>query len=124
MRPADHFLSELEALGRNSASGSVVPAEDHLLRSFSRLVDPVVGREVAEDLFVLWNERFGSGPTPHWAALGYIAAFVLGDYQADSMPLDADTWAGIREAVNLGAGTMDLDTLTRLMGDLMARGAV
>ncbi len=106
------------------ASGSVGPAEDHLYRSFARLVDPVVGREVAEDLFALWSDRLGAGPIPDFAALGYIAAFILDEYEAVSMPLDADTWAGIREAVSLGAQTMDLDTLTRLMGDLMARGAL
>jgi len=124
MQAAEHFLSELAALQRSYNLSLDEQTLDRLFRSFSRLVAPVVGLPVAEDLFAGWQRRFGSQAGSNLAVLGYIAAYVLDEYDPAGMPLDAETWSDILDAVHLGADTMDLDTLTRLMGDLLARGAL
>lgn len=119
MRASDHFYSELDALARRAA-GDPLSAE----RGFSRLAAPVVGEVASGELFRWWRERHASGPSVGWDKLGHLAAFVLGEYDDASMDLDAEDWASVRDIVSAEAEEMNLADLTRLMADLVSRGAL
>lgn len=93
-------------------------------RVFKRLVVPVLGEEAASELFLHWRDRYGSGETPNFEVLGHLASFIIGEYDDASMKLDAEDWETIREILSAEAETLNLDELTRLMGDLVSRGAL
>ena len=125
MREADHFYSELSGIARRGANHSSTDDwKEAPKRAFSRLVDPIVGPVPAEELFRHWLGRHGSGDEPRFEKLGHIASFILGDYDDAAMDLDADDWSAIRDIVSAEAEEMDLDELTRLMTDLVSRGAL
>jgi hypothetical protein len=126
MREADHFYSVLEGIRKRSRPGSGLrdAGEDEAKRAFERLVIPVTGDTVASELFRWWSEKYGAEDEPRWERLGHIAAFVLGDFDDGTMELDADDWDAIRDAVAGEADDLDLDTLTRLMTDLVSRGVL
>jgi hypothetical protein len=115
MRPVEHFLSQLSA---NKGT------ESQIVRGFTELTAPVIGRAAAEDLcglcLDLLKEKPGSGGPP-CLRLGYVAAFILGEFD-DSMELGAGEWEAIRDTLEDAAGEMDLKTLTALMGELLERG--
>jgi hypothetical protein len=123
MRPSDHFYSELDAAARRNRDSLEVALESAVL-SFSRLIAPTVGGDVAEALFDWWRERYGSMDKPQWEKLGHIAAFVLGDYDDRSMDLDRDDWEAIRDVLSDAADELDLSVLSRLMADLVSHGAL
>lgn len=117
MRPSDHFFTELDRIAKRADSSE---AE----RAFVRLTAPVIGEDAAAELFRHWVDRYGSGETPAFEPLGYLAAFIIGEYDDGTMTLDADDWAAVRDVISAEAESMNLDELTRLMGELVARGAL
>jgi hypothetical protein len=123
MRPVEHFLSQLDRLERGA--GPPAAAEERVLRGFTDLVAPVIGRDGARDLGGALlgglRERARSGDLPSYGKLGAAAAFFLGEFD-DSMELEAEDWEEIRSALEEAAGEMDLNTLTALMGELLERG--
>jgi hypothetical protein len=98
-------------------------AEEQVIRDFTDLVSPVIGREGARDLggALLGGLRERPGPGVSYARLGYAAAFLLGEFD-DSMELDSGEWEEIRDTLEDAAGEMDMKTLTALMGELLERG--
>jgi hypothetical protein len=122
MRPVEHFLSQLDRLERAAAPAA---AEERVLRGFTDLVGPVIGRDGARDLGSALlgglRERALSGERPSYDRLAFAAAFFLGEFD-DSMKLEAGDWEEIRSALEEAAGEMDLNTLTALMGELLERG--
>lgn len=119
MRPSDHFYSELESTARH---GDVQPkSAEH---SFTRLTAPVVGDVAAGELFRFWEERHAAAKPIQWEKLGHLAAFILGDYDDASMDLDKKDWEAVRDIMSAEAESMNLDDLTRIMADLVSRGAL
>jgi hypothetical protein len=124
MRPLEHFLSRLDRLERG---GGALPAaaEEQIVRDFTDLIAPLIGREGARDLCGALlgglRERPGPGGRVSYARLGYAAAFILGEFD-DSMELDSGEWEEIRNTLEDAAGEMDIKTLTTLMGELLERG--
>lgn len=119
MRASDHFYSELDGLARRNETDL-----DFAERSFVRLTAPVVGEVASGELFRWWAERHAAALPYAWTKLGHLAAFVLGDYDDSSMDLDSADWSAIRDIVSAEAEVMNLDELTRLMAELVSRGAL
>jgi hypothetical protein len=119
MRLVERFLSQLDRMERG---GLRAGAEDALIRGFTDLTAPVIGRDRARDLCGALLEARRNKPGPGSVCkLGYAAAFLLGEFD-DSMELDAGEWDEIRNTLEDAAGDMDLKTLTALMGELLERG--
>jgi hypothetical protein len=111
MRPIDHFFS---ALSRERD-------EQRLEGEFSSLIGAVLGVPAAGELCARTLDRIKKGSPPDIQRLGSVAAFFRGEYE-DTMPLEPEDWEDIRETLEDAAPTMNLDTLTRLMGELLDRG--
>jgi hypothetical protein len=128
MRPAEHFLSVLDSLQRSQRTdGSPIPENsvvDKIRKDFSHLLSPLVDTSVGETLFDAWWNRNKAMPQVRWASLAYMGAFILGEYDEATMPLDQDDWVDLRDAITDGAEEMDLDTLTELLDRLLARGLI
>jgi hypothetical protein len=124
MRPIDHFFSQLAQLEK-----SLPPAElaleretaDRLIREFSRLLAGVIGASASEDLCFRTLERIRGKKPALLQKLGNIAAFFLGEYD-ESMDLDEDDWLEIQETLEDASEEIDINTLTTLMGELLAVG--
>jgi hypothetical protein len=119
MRPVDHFLSKLDRV-------SSAPWDDQTRlrfeRDFGNLVAPVLGAAVAADLY---NRTLNSAaPDVALRKLGFMAAFFLGEYDEETMPLEKDDWDEIRGTLEDVSGEIDLATLTALMGELLSRGVL
>ena len=123
MRPIDHFFSRLIRLESSLRPGTALDhaAAEQLSRDFSALVGPVIGAAAAAELFDRARERLEKrGGSP--AGFGALAAFFLGEFDENSMSLADDDWEDIRETLEEVSGEIRMDTLTVLMGDLLARG--
>jgi hypothetical protein len=120
MRPVEHFLSQLDRFERlsNTAKES---EEDRITREFVSLTAPVIGKDAAEDLSFSCLDRLRSLRNPSYTRLGYVAAFLLKEFD-DTMELDSNDWEDIRDTLEDAARDMDMDTLTTLMGELLSRG--
>jgi hypothetical protein len=97
-------------------------AEDRLIRQFVSLTAPVIGAAGAEDLCAATLDGPPVKSRSRYRRLGFIAAFLLGDFDDDSMELDDEDWVNIRETLEDASTGMDLETLTSLMGELLSRG--
>ncbi|MDR0623238.1 MAG: hypothetical protein LBG10_02295 [Treponema sp.] len=122
MRPVDHFFSQAARLESSLRPGSAPEpaAMERLSRNFIALVGPVIGAAAAEELFIRARERLerrGGSLT----GLGSLAAFFLGEFDGAAMGLADDDWEDIRETLEEVSGEINMDTLTVLMGDLLAR---
>jgi hypothetical protein len=133
MRPVEHFLSLIERLEQGRDTGGVSGGggagkrenegtEDRLVREFVNLAGPVIGAAAAEDLSAAALDRIKAKGSRGYRKIGFIAAFLLGDFDDDSMELDDDDWEDIRETLEDVSGEMDIETLTGLMGELLSRG--
>jgi hypothetical protein len=119
MRPVEHFLSLLDRL---EGSGDAEVSEDRLIREFTGLAAPVIGPDAAGDLCADALDRLKTKRPLRYRKLGFIAAFLLGDFDDGSMELDEDDWEDIRETLEDVSTGMNLETLTKLMGELLSRG--
>jgi len=119
MRASEHFYSELDGISRRNETKL-----DYAERAFAKLTAPVVGETASEELFRWWAERHAAAAPFRWEKLGHLASFVLGDYDDSTMDLDSDDWAAVRDIVSAEAEEMNLDDLTRLMAELVSRGAL
>jgi hypothetical protein len=94
-------------------------AASRLRAEFSSRVAPVIGRGAAENLFYRTLERCGPGPAPQ--KLGAMEAFFAEKFE-DTQSLDEEDLEDIRQTLEEVSGEIDLNTLTVLMGELLARG--
>ncbi|MDR2149754.1 MAG: hypothetical protein LBO67_02870 [Spirochaetaceae bacterium] len=80
---------------------------------FIRRTAPILGNEVAEDLFhsIDSPEKYDS-----------IVAFLRGEFCDATMHLEPEDWSLILETIERVSGDMELNILTMLMNDLLARG--
>jgi hypothetical protein len=123
MRPIDRFFSSLSSLerGLRAPAFALDPRDRRRLeQDFSGMVAPVLGASPAADLCARVLDRV-AGPSG-LQKLGAMAAFFLGEYDGETMPLDKDDWREIRETLEDVSGEMDLNALTGLMAELLSRG--
>jgi hypothetical protein len=109
----------LDSLERSRNDGS---PEDRVSREFVSLAAPVLGAAAAQDLCASVLDRLKTKPPGGYLKLGFIAAFLLEDFDDDSMELDDDDWKDIRETLEDASTGMSLETLTVLMNELLSRG--
>jgi hypothetical protein len=124
VRPIDHFFSKLASLEsslRSPAAGLPPKDRSRLEQDFSHLIAPVLGAAAAADLGHRTLDRIAAAPLA-LRTLGAMAAFFLGEYDGETMPLNHDDWQEIRETLEDVSGEMDINTLTALMGELLSRG--
>ncbi len=134
MRPADHIHSELEAIARSlqaakarapeKSAASNKSATESAKTIFMGLAVPILGESAASELFAWWSERHTPADGPRFEKLAHIGSFLIGDYDDEKMDLDMDDWASIRDSISAEAEEMNMDTLSRLMTDLVNRGAL
>jgi hypothetical protein len=119
MRPIDRFFCHLDKLAFSLKPGENLNRQipSSLCSEFSSLLSPVIGREGAEDLFY---RTTGRGDRL-LQKLGAMAAFLLGEF-ADTQSLDEEDFENIRQILEEVSGEINLNTLTALMGELLARG--
>jgi hypothetical protein len=130
MRPIDHFFPRIDALEISLSSPEIDPrVEQRLSGEFCRLTAPVIGASAASNLCyrILERIRRTAVPTPGsrpavLEKLGSIAAFFLGEYNDFTMPLDKTDWEDIQETLKDVSEEIDINTLTKLMGELLSRG--
>lgn len=120
MSPADRFLSKLTA--RVKSPGDGAEESGWIGREFCRLTAPVIGNAAAEDICCRTLERLRGQNPESLLKLGYIAAFFWDEYEESSMPLGIEDWREIQETVEDASEVIDINTLTRLMDNLLARG--
>ncbi len=120
MRPADHLYSELESL-KSRSNSPMFRFADEAKHLFSRTIKPFVGDVVTEELFAWWLTRHDGKRDP--IALGHIASFILEGYD-ETQDLDLDDWRSIKDVFSAEAETIDLQILSRVMADLVERGAL
>ncbi len=119
MRASDHFYSELDGISRRGETDTA-----YAERSFLKLTIPVLGETASEEIFRWWAERYGAEQPFLWEKLGHFAAFVLGEYDDQTMDLDSEDWAAARDIISAEAEELAMDELTRLMSDLVSHGAL
>ncbi|MDR1585825.1 MAG: hypothetical protein LBS57_00065 [Treponema sp.] len=127
MRPIDHFFSRL---GRLEASPDFDKKQlARVFPDFIALVAPVTGGRAAGELFNRALERMecpgGTGkPGGAPLKLGAIAAFFTGEFDDETMILEAEDWEDIRETLEEISGEIDINVLTAIMGELLSRGKI
>lgn len=124
MQASDHLLSEYSSLERQIESGAL-SADGAVSRAqalFARGVSSLIGPTLTEEVFAQWRERQSDARRPDLQALGYRAAFLLGEFDGASMSLKADEWEDLRDAITAEAGDLDLELLNELMSALLDRG--
>jgi hypothetical protein len=119
MRPADHFLSKAD---RISPAALDAQTRRRFERDFAALVSPVLGVAVAEDLYNRTLDR--AAPDTALRKLGAMAAFFLGDYDEETMPLGQEDWEEIQGTLEDVSEKIDIKILAALMGELLSRGVL
>lgn len=122
MRPVERFLSDLNKRLQNKSRLEEGLDTDRLFLSFSSLVTPVLGLEGSEELFQYWKDSYTHQSVPEYLSLGYMAAFVLNEYDDATMSLSPQDYEEIRETLSSVADNVHIDTLTTLMAELVSRG--
>jgi hypothetical protein len=120
----NRFFSLIDGIEGARQEASPLGSRDaaHLEREFSRLVAPVIGGAQAEDLFYRTMDGIPRKKGGSVQKLGYIAAFFLGEFDDESMTLEADDWQEIKETIEDASEEINLVTLTSLMDALLSRG--
>jgi hypothetical protein len=114
MRPADHFLAKADRVSSLDSR-----TRSRFERDFIALAAPVLGAAVAADLY---NRTLDRAPADTaLRKLGAMAAFFLGDYDGETMPLERDDWEEVRGTLEDVSEVIDIKTLTALMGELLSR---
>ncbi|MDR0598364.1 MAG: hypothetical protein LBG14_07650 [Treponema sp.] len=117
MRPADHFLSKADRISPAALDGRT---RRRFERDFGALVAPVLGAAAAEDLYNRTLDR--AAGSAGLRKLGFMAAFFLGEYDEETMPLEREDWEEIRGTLEDVSGEINIKTLGDLMGELLSRG--
>lgn len=121
MRPIERFFSQVDK-GKHIPPLSIGYAEyvERTAGDFSILVGPIIGRVAAEDIYYRTLKR-NDVQSIALDKISSLAAFFLGEYDDDSMTLDAKDWEDIRETLKDVSGEIDIDILCALMGELVSR---
>jgi hypothetical protein len=128
MKPIDHLFSQIDSVVRSFRGAVLVfsdregqQTKDRLINAFSSLTAPIVGKTAAGDLCLYCLEKIEGQSLENLQKLGFIAAFLIGEFDDDTMNLEYDDWNEIKETLNDVSGEINLDTLTELLGDLLDR---
>ncbi|GHU84234.1 hypothetical protein FACS189473_0940 [Spirochaetia bacterium] len=126
MQPIDHYFSIVTNAG--SSLSAIAPQAPALqpnsppAREFSRFLAPIIGADAAETLYTSTVTALAGQKPDMLAKLGYMAAFFMGVYDDNTMPLNEQDWQEIRDTIEDASEAMNLDTLTGLMDALLSRG--
>ncbi len=131
MRPIDHLFSQIDSVIR-SFRGNVLDfsdkegqqSKDRLMNVFSGLTAPIIGKTAASDMCFYCFDRLEGRHPEGLQKLGFIAAFLIGEYDDKTMELDAGDWSEIKETLEDISGEINMDTLTELLGELLNRGVL
>lgn len=131
MKPIDHFFSQIDAVVR-SFRGNLLAfgdnegqqVQERLRNAFSSLTAPVIGESAARDLCLYCFDTLEDQNPENLQKLGYIAAFLLDEYDNTTMKLGTADWHEIKETLNDVSGEINLNTLTKLLGALLDRGVL
>jgi hypothetical protein len=125
MRPIEKFFSRLDRLALSLKPGESPDGQavSRLCAEFSSLAAPVIGRDAATALFYRTMDRTRGKSRPDLSLQkpGAMAAFLLEEFE-DTQLLDEEDLEDIRHTLEEVSGEINLDTLTALMGELLARG--
>jgi hypothetical protein len=131
MKPIDHFFSQIDSVTRSFRGNSLAfsdregqQLQERLISAFLSLTAPVVGKDAANDMCLYCLEKLEGEKPETLQKLGFIAAFLLGEYDDETMKLDDDDWIEIKETLNDVSGEINLDILTELLGALLDRGVL
>ncbi len=131
MKPIDHFFSQIDSLVRSFRSEALTfqgdderQLKDRLAASFLSLTAPIIGKTAAGDLCLYCFDKLEGKKPEALEKLGFIAAFLTGEYDDNTMRLDAEDWDEIKETLNDASGEMNMDMLTELLGELLNRGVL
>jgi hypothetical protein len=131
MKPIDHFFSQIDSAIRSFRGNVLVfsdrenqQTQERLINAFTGLTAPIIGKDSANDLGLYCFNKIEGEMPENLQKIGFIAAFLLREFDNDSMKLDTDDWNEIKETLNDISGEINLDTLTELLGDLLDRGAL
>jgi hypothetical protein len=131
MKPIDHFFSQIDVVVRSFRGNNLIfsdregqQSQDRLMNAFSSLTAPVIGKTAADDICLYCLNKLEGENPESLQKLGFIAAFLLGEYDENSMNLDSSDWNEIKDTLNDVSGEINLDTLTELLGDLLNRGVL
>ncbi|WP_041396263.1 hypothetical protein [Gracilinema caldarium] len=122
MRPVEHFLSELNKRFQNHELLEEGLETDRLFISFSSLVTPVLGLQGSEELFKYWKDTYAHQMVPDYLKLGFLAAFIVHEFDETTMDLAREDYEELRETLASVAEDVHIDTLTQLMSELVSRG--
>jgi hypothetical protein len=131
MKPIDHLFSQIDSVTRSFRGNTLVfsdregqQSKDRLIHAFSSLTSPVIGKNAAGDICCYCFDKIEGQALENLQKLGFIAAFLIGEYDNETMKLDADDWNEIKETLDEVSGEINLDTLTELLGNLLDRGVL
>lgn len=122
MRPVEHFLSDLNKRFQNNELLEEGFETDRLFISFSNLVTPVLGLQGAEELFKYWKDTYAQKRVPDYLRLGFLAAFIVHEFDETTMDLAREDYEELRETISSVAEDVHIDTLMLLMSELVSRG--
>lgn len=119
MKAVDHFLSILE----RNFSPNIQDSDLQFLRhNFYTYSKPIIGSTGSASLFEYWRKNYLQEDRASFMKLGYLAAFLMEEYEAVSMPLDQEDFLELRDTLNDAAEEMNMDVLTSLMSMLVSSG--
>lgn len=122
MRPIEHFLSEMNKRFQHNEKLEEGIETDRLFVAFSSLVTPILGLQGTEELFKYWKDSYSGQSVPDYLRLGFLAAFILNEFDDGTMHLSREDFEELRETLSSVADEIHIDTLTTLMSELVSRG--
>jgi len=81
-----------------------------------------LGLQGTEELFKYWKDSYARQTVPDYVRLGFLAAFVLNEFDETTMNLSPEDFEEIRDTLSSVADEVHIDTLTTLMTELVSRG--
>jgi hypothetical protein len=131
MTPIDHLFSQIDSAIRSFRGNPLAfsdregqQVKDRLMNAFLNLTANVVGKNAASDLSLYCIDQLEGKNPETLQKLGFIAAFLIGEYDDATMQLNADDWNEIKETLEDVSGEINIDTLTELLADLLNRGVL
>lgn len=122
MQPTEKFRSDLDHALRRSGEASEPMKLESLRNYFYGFFRKNVPEETLADLFASFLGKWREDEEKALAWLGGVGSLLLQDY--DGTPLSKEDWAGVREAITLDQGSIDLDLLSYVMTLVVDHGAI
>ncbi|MHC6202877.1 hypothetical protein ACYULU_06750 [Breznakiellaceae bacterium SP9] len=122
MTPFNNFYSKLDQLKKSQAPSILALSnadKEQLINNFTSLLSPILGKNAAADLCNVLLQRLELSSLEALDTFGNTAAFFLEILDYPSL-LESEDWRDIQETLEEVSGDIDIDILTRLMGQLLS----